>query len=259
MISITSRKTQKKPPLWQRLGAVLLALLLWQGAAMALNQRMLLASPVQVCARLISLLGEPGTWRVLLFSAVRIILGFLLGFAAGTALAILAGKIQPLEVLLWPFMVSIKSIPVASFIIISLIFFTSKQLSVFISFLMVFPVIYSNVLQGVKATDPGMLEMAKVFRLPWGRRLKYVHLPALKPFLFSACSVALGLSWKSGIAAEVIGIPDGSIGEMLYQAKIYFATADLFAWTVIIVLVSQTFEKLFLLLLKKGFERLEKA
>lgn len=226
---------------------------------MALNQHLLLASPLQVCARLISLFREPGTWRVLLFSAVRISLGFLLGFIAGTVLAVLAGKVQWVEILLWPFVVSIKSIPVASFIIISLIFFTSRQLSVFISFLMVFPVIYSNALQGVRATDEKMMEMAKVFRLSWGKRLKFIHLPALKPFLFSACSVALGLSWKSGIAAEVIGIPDGSIGEMLYQAKIYFDTADLFAWTVIIVLVSQTFEKLFLLLLRKAYEKLEKA
>lgn len=238
---------------------MLLALLVWQAASMALNQHLLLASPLQVCARLVTLFREPGTWRVLLFSAVRITLGFLLGFIAGTALAMLAGKMQWVEILLWPFVVSIKSIPVASFIIISLIFFTSRQLSVFISFLMVFPVIYSNALQGIKATDGKMLEMAKVFRLSWGKRLKFIHLPALKPFLFSACSVALGLSWKSGIAAEVIGIPDGSIGEMLYQAKIYFDTADLFAWTVIIVLVSQTFEKLFLLLLWKAYGILEKS
>lgn len=259
MTFITYRNDTQKKQKINRLGAVLFSLLLWQAGAMLLNQSMLLASPLQVCARLISLLGKPDTWHTLLFSSLRIIAGFLLGFLAGTVLAIFAGKWEGLEILLWPFVISVKSIPVASFIIISLIFFTSRQLSVFISFLMVFPVIYANVLQGVKSTDEKMLEMAKIFRLPWAKRLKYIHLPQLGPFLFSACSVALGLSWKAGIAAEVIGIPDGSIGEMLYQAKIYFDTADLFAWTIIIVLVSQLFEKLFLLLMKKSFARLEKT
>ena len=72
----------------------------------------------------------------------------------------------------------------------------------------------------------------------------------------TACSVALGLSWKAGIAAEVIGIPDGSIGERLYEAKVYLNSADLFAWTVVIIAVSIVFEKLFLLLLRRGYARL---
>ena len=59
-----------------------------------------------------------------------------------------------------------------------------------------------------------------------------------------------GMGFKSGIAAEVIGVPGGSIGEGLYMAKIYLSTADLFAWTLMIIAVSSVFEKLFLLLLK---------
>lgn len=257
MISIMTEKKQNKKTLG-RIGAVLLTLLIWQLFAMLLNEGLLLASPLQVIARLFSLWGEPGFFEALLFSASRIVGGFLLGFAAGVILAVLAGRFPVLETLLWPFVVSIKSIPVASFIIISLIFFTSRQLSVFISFLMVFPVIYANVLEGIKSTDPKLMEMAKLYGLSWKKRLFYIHLPQLKPFLFSACSVALGLAWKSGVAAEVIGIPGGSIGEKLYQAKIYFDTADLFAWTVIIVLFSQLFERLFLLLIKFAFRQMEK-
>ena len=256
MISITTRKINKK--FWGRAGAVLLALALWQLCAMALNQGLLLSSPLQVVLRLFSLWREPGFFRTLLFSVSRIAGGFLLGFCAGVALAVLAGRFPVVETLLWPLVLSVKSIPVASFIIISLIFFTSRQLSIFISFLMVFPVIYANVLEGVKSTDRGLMEMAKMYQLPWRKRLFYIHLPQLKPFLLSACSVALGLAWKSGVAAEVIGIPDGSIGEKLYQAKIYFDTADLFAWTVLIVLCSQIFERVFLFLLKAGFRQMEK-
>jgi NitT/TauT family transport system permease protein len=169
-----------------------------------------------------------------------------------------AGRVRLLEVFLWPFVVTVKAVPVASFIIISLIWLSSRQLSVFISFLMVFPVIYLNVLQGIRSADAQLLEMAAVFRVPWSRRLPYIYLPQIRPFLSSACSVSLGMSWKAGIAAEIIGIPDGSIGEKLYSAKIYLNTADLFAWTVVVVLISVLFEKLFLLLLNRGFGRLEK-
>ena len=161
------------------------------------------------------------------------------------------------ETLFRPYAVMIKSVPVASFIVICLIWLSSARLSVFISFLMVLPVMYSNVLHGIKSADRDLLEAAAIFRLSWKRRLLYLWLPQLKPFLMSACSVGLGLSWKAGIAAEIIGIPDGSIGRMFYDAKVYFNTVDLFAWTVIVVLISILFERLFLALLKAGYRRLE--
>ena len=88
--------------------------------------------------------------------------------------------------------------------------------------------------------------MAAVFRLPAGRRLRAIWLPAVLPAFRQGCSVALGICWKSGVAAEVIGITSGSIGEALYNAKILFSTAELLAWTVVIVLLSLAFERLFL-------------
>ena len=242
----------------QRAGAIFFALALWQFAAMSLDQSMLLVSPLKVLARLFTIWLEEGFFSTVWFSFRRIALGFLLGFLLGVLLGIPAGRFSWLETLLWPFVITIKSVPVASFVIISLIWLSSGELSVFISFLMVFPVIYSNVLEGIKSTDRRMTEMAELYGLPFGKRLLYIHTPRLKPFLMSGCSVALGLSWKSGIAAEVIGIPDGSMGEMLYESKIYFNTADLFAWTVIIVLISVAFEKLFMKGLKILFRELEK-
>ena len=242
----------------QRAGAILLALALWQIAAMALDQNMLLVSPVKVVTRLFTIWTEEGFFSTIWFSFQRIAGGFFLGFLLGLMLGILAGRLRFVENLLWPFVLTIKSVPVASFVIISLIWLSSSELSVFISFLMVFPVIYSNVLTGIQSTDGKLMEMAELYRLPFRKRLLYIHMPQLKPFLLSGCSVALGLSWKSGIAAEVIGIPNGSIGEMLYESKIYFNTADLFAWTVIIVLISLGFEKLFMKGLKALFQRLER-
>ena len=159
-------------------------------------------------------------------------------------LARLAGRFPLFEILFRPWAVMIKSIPVASFIIICLIWMSSARLSIFISFLMVLPIIYSNVLQSIHSVDRQMLEAVKVFRLSWPQTgALYLWLPQLKPYLLSACGVSLGISWKAGIAAEIIGIPAGSIGRMFYDAKVYFNTVDLFAWTVIVVVISVLFEK----------------
>ena len=241
----------------QKALSVALALLLWQAGAMALDLNLLLVTPVEVVRRLFTLVGENDFWQTLLFSFSRIVLGFALAFALGCLLGVLSGKWPLLETLLWPYVITIKTVPVASFIILSLIFFSARQLPTFISFLMVFPVIYSNVLEGIRSTDRELLEMAQVFKISWWRRLGYIYLPHLKPFLFSACSVALGMSWKSGVAAEVIGVASGSIGEKLYESKVYFITEDLLAWTVVIVLISVLFEKLFLRLMRAAFRRWE--
>lgn len=248
----------KKKLLFERILGVALALLLWQAVSMVLNQRLLLVSPVQVAKRLGSLCMEAGFWRTVGYSLIRIEAGFLLGLFLGSFLAVVSARFRLAEMLLWPYVTAIKSVPVASFIILSLIWLNASKLSAFISFLMVFPVIYFNVLQGMKSTDEKLLQMAEIFQMPWKKRLFYIYLPQVKPFLISACTTTLGISWKAGIAAEVIGIPDGSIGERLYQAKIYLNTADLFAWTVVIVCLSVLFEKLFMKLLTWCFVRLER-
>lgn len=232
-----------------RLWAVLVWLAVWQLGAMAIDQKIILVSPVDVLARLVELLPTLGFWQTIAYSLARITLGFLLGVAAGTVFAALSARFRRVEELLAPALLAIRSIPVASFIILALILFSSRNLAVLISFLIVLPIVYSNVLSGIRAADRGLLEMAQVFRIPAARRLRYVYLPQVMPYFQSACGSALGLSWKSGIAAEVIGMPDGSIGEQLQQAKIYLDTPDLFCWTLVIVLVSLAFEKIFLALL----------
>jgi len=242
----------------EKIIAVIIALGLWQGIAMAVGQEFLLVSPLKVAGRLCSVWREEGFFATVWFSFIRILAGFLLAFVSGILLAVLAGRFSFAESLLWPYVVTVKSVPVASFIIISLIWLKGEQLPVFISFLMVFPIIYSNVLQGIKSTDRKLLEMAAVYRVNWGRKLLYIYLPSVKPYLMTACSLALGMAWKSGIAAEVIGVVNGSIGERLYESKIYIMTADLLTWTVVIVLVSQLFEKLFIRLLRLMFGWLEK-
>ena len=229
---------------FQRLGAAAFWLAVWQCAAMAVGQEVFLVSPVQAVRTLLQLLPQAEFWQRVGFSSGRILLGFGLGVAVSIVLAVAAA-----DVLLAPVLQLVKATPVASFIILALVWVRGASLSVLISFLMVLPVLYGAVRTGIQSADPQLLEMTKVFRLPLGRRLRAVWLPAVLPAFRQGCSVALGICWKSGVAAEVIGLPNGSIGDALYRAKITLSTGELFAWTFVIILLSAGFEKLFLLLL----------
>lgn len=242
-----------------KLLAVIFALCLWQLAAMTVNSRILLVSPVEVAVRLTTIWQAEGFWQSIWFSFYHIAGGFFLALFLGILLAALAGRFRWVETLLWPFLVTIKTVPVASFVVICLIWLSAQNLSVFISFLIVLPVVYGNVLEGIKSEDEKMLEVGQVFKMSPVRRVMYIHLPQLKPFLMSACATALGMAWKAGVAAEIIGTPDGSIGKQLFYAKVYLDTDDLLCWTVIIVIVSVLFEKLFMLGLKELYGRLERG
>ena len=241
--------------LLKKTGAVLLALALWQAVSMIVGMEMLLASPLKVLERLSTIWREKDFLSTVLFSMGRIFGGFLLAFLAGIGLALPAGRFRTVEILLWPDVVTIKSVPIASFIILCLIWFSYTQMTVFIAFLIAFPVIYSNVLHGLQSMDPQMLEMARLYKVRGIRKLFYIQLPGVMPFLTSACSVAIGMAWKAGVAAEVIGVINGSIGQKLYDAKIYFQNADLLSWTLIIILLSVTGEKLFVRLLRHLYRK----
>ena len=227
------------------LAAAVFWLAVWQAAAMAIGQEVFLVSPIQAAGTLMELLPQADFWQRVGFSAGHILLGFALGVVVSVLLAAAAERWAWVDTLLAPVIQLVKATPVASFIILALVWVRGSSLSVLISFLMVLPVLYGAVRTGIRAADPQLLEMAKVFRLPLGRRLRAVWLPAVLPAFRQGCSVALGICWKSGVA-EVIGLPNGSIGDALYRAKITLSTGELFAWTFVIILLSAAFEKLFL-------------
>lgn len=241
---------------WPRRALVwLFWIALWQAAAALVHNPVIFVGPVEMLRALADQLTQPGFWLTIGHSFGKISLGFLGAFASGLALGSLAYRFPFLGELLEPFMSLIRSVPVASFVILALIWIGSESLSVFISYLVVLPMIYVNTRAGLWATDPKLLEMARVFRMTAFKKVRYIYVPALMPYLVSGCKTALGMSWKSGIAAEVIGIPTSSIGEQLYYSKLYLDTAGLFAWTFVIVLVSAVFEQLFLFLLKRFWRK----
>ena len=237
-----------------RLWAVLFWIAVWQVGSMALqaaypNGHLLLPPPITALLRLGELALTSVFWQSVGRSFLRIIGGFLLSCVAASLLAVPASRWKWVRELMGPLVAAIKAVPVASFIILALFWLDSRSLALFISFLMVFPPVYLNVLEGIRQTDRELLEMARVFRVPLWRQIYGIYIPSVMPYFRTAVSLGLGLCWKAGIAAEVIGLPAGSVGEQLYSSKVYYMMPDLFAWTAVIVLVSVVFERLFLRLI----------
>ena len=236
--------------LGRKILSVLFWLCVWQAAAFWMKDSIVFVGPADMLGSLWEQMQETKFWLSIGNSAWKIMLGFLAAFGSAVAAAGISFRIRWLKILLEPVIQLAKAVPVASFVVLILIAAGSEWLSVFIVFLMAFPVIYVNMGQGLACVDSRMLEMAKVFGMnPW-KKFLYIYRPAFMPFLISGSRVALGMSWKSGVAAEIIGIPRNSIGERLYMAKIYLNTDSLFAWTLVIIVLSLAFEKLFLRILK---------
>ena len=228
--------TRKKPAI--RLWAVIIWLLVWQAAAMIVGRDFLLASPVKTAICFFHLACTGDFYFSALYSLIRIFSGFLLGTAAALLSAAFSVRFRRVRELLAPLQAVLRAIQVASFVIAALIWMPAKNLSILISFLIVFPQIYGGMLAEFERRDPKMIEMANVFRMKGLRRAIYIYaLPSAATFE-SLCATCMGLAWKSGIAAELIAIPSGSIGERLYQAKVYLMSGELFAWTILIILLS---------------------
>ncbi len=213
------------------------------------DQEILLASPQQVLLRLLELFTTAAFWWTAATSLIRIMLGYLLGVAAGLVLAVCTVRLKWIHALFYPLISAIRATPVSSFIILALVWMTSYRVVVFIVFLMVLPIIWANVAEGLRKTDRLLLEMADVFRLRPRQFIRAIYVPSVAPFFITAAMTALGLGWKAGIAAEVLSTPAFSLGGRLYESKIYLETIDLMALTIFVILLSLLLEKVLLRLL----------
>lgn len=231
--------------------AICFWLFVWHFLSLKINSSIFLPSPEETYKALIRIGKRAGFWQTIFNTFSKIAKGFLLALIAGTFSAIISSFVKIIDVLVSPFMRLLKTVPVASFIILALLWVKSDKLSVLISFVMVTPVVYINILQSFDNVDNNLLEMADIFDVGLLRRLRFIYVPALVSGFMSACKIGLGFCFKAGIAAEIIGLPFQSIGSELYKSKLYLMTDELFAWTVVIVLMSVFFEGVCIYLLNK--------
>ena len=230
----------------------------WQVASLLVGSDLVLAGPWQTCVHLASILCSPQTISIVWFSLSRIAAGFLLAFSLGVALGLAAHRWDAVRTLVGPFVAACRSVPVACVVVLLLMWVGSAAVSGIAVFLMAFPALYLAVLEGLDQSGDSVQEMLETFCVSRPRRFCAHVWQRVLPYAVAASKNACGMAWKAGVAAELIGTPRGSMGERVYQAKILFETADLFAWTVLIVVCSFLCERLFVWLLKQSGPTLRK-
>ncbi len=210
----------------------------WQFAAISVGKEILLPSPLAVLTTLKTLAVTPVFWQTSLLSLIRIFAGFWCGAIAGTLVAVATFAVPLADTLLSPAVRVIRATPVVSFIILVLLWIGSGLVPGVISALMVLPVLWENVRGGLLGTDPLLLEMARAYRFGPFKTARLIYYPSVRPPFNVGCRTGLGLAWKAGVAAEVLCQPELAIGSRVYYSKITLDSPALFAWTLVVILLS---------------------
>lgn len=230
--------------LYSAFGIVLL-LGVWKLVSAVISSEIILPPPEVTILTTLRFFIDPAFYRALGLTLLRGIAGFAISCAAGVIVGIAAGSRPRFHDLLRPVLSTVKATPVMSVILIALIWFSTGTVPIFSAFLMAFPIVTGNMIQGIREVDADLIKMARVFSVPKGRVLKDIKIPSVFPFFLSGASTALGITWKVVIAAEVLAQPLNAVGTGLYDAKIRLETAEVFAWTIIAIALSAATEAVF--------------
>lgn len=227
-------------------------LAVWGAAAFLIGQELLMPSPLAVAKRFAELAGTADFWRCAGASLLRIFCGAAVGVALGTVLAVLTCRFALADLLLSPAIRVILATPVASFIVLVLLWFRTGTVPGVISALIVLPILWESVSTGIRTVDPQLLELAQAYRFGTRKTMRYVYLPHVMPHFSTGVCTAVGLAWKSGVAAEVLCLPKAAIGTQVYYSKIYLETPSLFAWTAVVIVLSMVLALVIRRVLGKG-------
>ena len=224
---------------------VLIALfwiLVWYFVSLIINLPLLFPQPWTVIKRLGELLCSSHFFMATLSSFGRILAGILIAILLGSALALICSLSKTTYEFLTPLVSIIKSTPIVAFVFLVNLFLYNEKTVIFISFLMVFPIVFSNIYQGIKSTDKDLIEMCNLYKVKFKKRLTSLYIPSVIPYFLSSLLSSIGLAWKAGIAAEVLCSPVISIGIEIYHANESLEFVDLFAWTAWVIILSMIFE-----------------
>ena len=228
----------------------LIWLVIWQIAAVKIGEELLFPTPLSVANRLIALGSTSDFYKTIALSLSRILLGMVIGTLIGAIGGTLTAFSHLARDFFTPLLAVVKATPVASFIILLVLWVSRDKTPLIIAAMMVVPVVWSNTEQGIRSTDKQLLEMARAYKMPPLARILHIYLPGITPYFLAALRSALGMAWKAGIATEALLLPLVSIGKKIADARVSFETADMFAWTVVVILLSMVIEKSMLALFK---------
>jgi NitT/TauT family transport system permease protein len=227
----------KKQYWWVLTGTATL-LTAWEIGARLSGSYLIFPGPALVLRRFLELLQTARFHRALGGSFLRVLLGILFSVPLGAALGIVAGLDRRIGAFLSPLFAVIAATPVMSVILIAFLVFGSERTPVFAAFLMVFPVMAANTIEGVRSVDPKLRELFVLYRFSRGETIRSLYLPALVPFILGGLRSSLSLCWKVVVASEVLVQPLLALGTGMQRAKAQLETPELFAWTLATVIAA---------------------
>lgn len=215
----------------------MILLLLWQWLSVVMDNDVLLPCPFAVLKTMLLQLQTAVFYTAVFHTFLRILCGFMIALLFALVIALITYLYQWIADLLYPLLLITRSIPNISYILIVLFWCSPKTGVIVISFLILFPTMYTNLYQGLCACPKAYLDVMKLY--PGSRLFDVVHvyLPYLRSYLFTAASIGISLALKVGIMAEILGQANDGIGRQLNLCRIDLDTTGIFAWTVWIILM----------------------
>lgn len=229
----------------------LLWFFIWWGCALHVGQELLLPSPFLVAERLALLMGTTEFWRHVFATLGRITAGMLGGSLLGVLLALLTYFFPVAHHFFALPLKTLQATPVVSFILLVLLWVERNQVPAVVSGMMVLPLLWSSTRKGLEQTNQQLLEVGRAYQFSPLKTFFLIYAPCVLPYVSTACSNAMALAWKSGVAAEVICLPSLAMGKQLQWSKLYLDTPSLFAWTVVVIVLSSLMEGALKYLLSK--------
>ena len=217
-------------------------LLLWEGASLLAGSSQLLPGPLETLRATASLLGNPSFLKVVGSTLLRGVTGFAAAILAGVALGITGGLHSNFHAFMRPWVVVLRSTPVVAFVLLAIIWFSSDAVPVLIAILMMFPIVYLNVVEGIRSVDEGLVEMARFHGVHGWRLIREVHLPSIRPFLESGVVSAVGIGWRAVVGGEVLSQPLWGIGTVMRSAQTFLRVDILLAWTLVTLVIGAMFD-----------------
>ncbi len=235
--------------------AVLVLLAAWEIASRWLGQEIILPSLVSVFREIVEIVLDPGAWLVIAATLGRIGLTFTLDLLLAVAIGTVAGLIPEIEQTIRPVESTFRSVPTMGVVLLALIWFDSELAPLFVTSLILFPILYRSTVDGVHSVDADLVEFHVVHRVPLWKQLTRLYIPSMAPFLRTGSIASLGLGFKVMIAAEVLSQPTLAIGTVFQIERARLNTAGVMAWCVAVVVAASAFETL----LKRVGSRVTKA
>lgn len=240
MMLFTTRQNKFKT---YKIGGVFFCLILWELFAQILKAPLIVPPLKEIVTAFVLIIKTQETYVFILSSLIRVFITLAVDSLIAFAFGIISGLNKNIEDFLSAPESILKSSPTIAVLLLALIWFKSNMTPIFVASLIVLPILYRNIVDGVKNIDKNLIEMSYDFNVHFGKRLKSLYLPCIRPFLKNGYVLSTGFAVKVVIMAEVLSQPKYGIGSAFQTAKVQLETASIFAWTGIAVLLAALLQR----------------